>query len=416
MLLAVGGARERADGRVRQSLANVRIELKASKADCKASREEVAVLEGEKAAVEAELKTALKANEVSLIILSGHFNTYVFQLLGYARDNRQKKALKWKKKYNEVVAQVKEESIFFKGRRRLKPRSQLKRAQGYKRDKKVKELIKKATDRILDAHHMDVKGYGPIEITLRKEMKEEVGFDTEVFISMRKTCPYATTVAKASYLHDSGISKKKLHELHMLNKNLPSLSEIKKQEIKLEEYITNNLEINSSEDAFHVMPAPLLKWILLKRGLNSENILNRTLDALVGGDGRGTGGSFKSLILEWRLMNEGRKIYKSDHAYLLSLVRGDEDRKLMPGRLKVMLTALEALQDNGIWISDSSKPHPQPLVHIRVRLHLLGDAKWFQVCCGLMRFCDEGSNCLTCFADTEEREDPKDRWEEEPDR
>ena len=60
---------------------------------------------------------------------------------------------------------------------------------------------------------------------------------------------------------------------------------------------------------FHVRCMPEISsvvYVLKKRGLNATNIRNGVVDAITQVDGRGTGESFKSVVKEMRIINEGR--------------------------------------------------------------------------------------------------------------
>ena len=76
-----------------------------------------------------------------------------------------------------------------------------------------------------------------------------------------------------------------------------------------------------------------------------------------------------------------------------------------------------ALQEAGIDLPEDPADPEGRTVNIKVRWHILCDAKYSQLTHGLMRFCDEGCNCLKCFAHTKkDREDPTRRYYTETER
>lgn len=308
--------------------------------------------------------------------------------------NRGRTVKRNKLKVLALKQEIKDEMVMMKPSKALKPFAQLSKRQKTNRLQKIKETISKATTRILSNYSMDVKGYGPMEMVMRTNDDDE---DVTV-VSFNKACNYEDQLKKFVALHDSGISKKKMHELRMIGgvakSSIPQQAEITSAERALNDEIKSELDIEWDPDFFHVLPESMLRYVLKKRGIKDPE----RLDVLLMGDGRGTGRSFKSVIFEFRLLNEGRKIYRNDRAYLLSMVKGDEDRKIMPGRMKVQIDALKKLQDKGIVWEGKTIP---------VYLHLTSDAKFLRLVFGIgPRFCDEGPNCLFCFKTPEEREDP----------
>ncbi len=60
-------------------------------------------------------------------------------------------------------------------------------------------------------------------------------------------------------------------------------------------------DIQHDATSFHVLPRKLLLWIITKRRLGRALHAKGVLELLIMGDARGTGNSFKSVILEMRI-------------------------------------------------------------------------------------------------------------------
>lgn len=325
------------------------------------------------------------------------------------RGRKQRQNARKVKELQKEIQSLKQKS----GREHLqKPFDQLKRRQKTNRCRKVEKILGNQTKQVLDQYHMTDVDH-PKLVTIRQEGGVITG------VKVREVASREDLVRSHVDLHDSGVSKVKLHEAHMLNPDsVPSRSETNAEEAKLNQYIEDNLDLHVDPNGmfFHVCPKSLLLYVLKKRGLNATNIRNGVVDVITQADGRGTGASFKSIVKEMRIMNEGRAIFKQNRAYLQSYIKGDEDRKHMPELLKWQLERMRKLQETGIDLPvDPADPEGRT-VNIKVRWHLLCDAKYSQLTHGLMRFCDEGCNCLKCFAHTKDREDPTRRYYTETER
>mgnify|MGYP006879450809 CR=1 FL=1 len=183
---------------------------------------------------------------------------------------------------------------------------------------------------------------------------------------------------------------------------VPTRSQIDGRQKEFDDYITEHLDPFYDETQFHLPPDKLLHYLTKKRKLMKKLIdQDYKLHLLLLGDGRGTGQSFKSVILEARILNEGRCIFRADRACLFSLTLGEEDRKHMPRRLKYQLDKLEELQRKGLRIEHDGKTYD-----LKMHLHLVSDAKFLQLTHGGARFCDEQPNCLKCFSKPEDGDDP----------
>lgn len=373
---------------LRAKQAQLQNEIKASEAK---QRESDNLIEHE-ASLRAAAEEAAKKIRVET---RGEVDTLQKKVSKYVNKakNRARKATKWKRKYDELEKKIEEDVQLLRPKKKLKPFEKLSGRQQRRRMKLVQELAGKAVRKLLCEYKMYVKGYGDIEI------HGNVSSDDNV-IKFRKGSPYSTQVGKFAYLHDhGGISKKKLHELHMACPVAPKKSDIDKRLKELNEEADATFDIESKEDSFHVHPEKTLQWIIKKRGLKCP--MNK-MDVIIEGDGSGLGNSFHFVILQMRIMEEGRKMFRNDRQYLLSLIKGKEDRKLMPQLLEPMLKKLKNIQSKGLEIKGERDVEVR---HIDVRLHLVSDAKFMQVAGGTARFCDNTENCLFCLSSPEDRED-----------
>ena len=337
----------------------------------------------------------------------------------YARTHKQRK------KARRLCGNA-EQSKMLRPTRKLKSFTNISERQQARRVAEVKRRMVAATQAILKSHQMEVENCGVIEMYIRteasKEGKEEdddeptnVGNDT-CFISMKRGSPYADTINRFVALNDAGVSKKKIQQVRMATPAgaVPTRAQINDAQARLNAQAAEMFDIKHDGTSFHVFPRKLLLWIIKKRKLGHVLHAKGLLELLIMGDGRGTGNSFKSVILEMRIFLEGRNMFRQDRAYNLSLLLGEEERNHMPRRLQPMLDALKKLQESGFDFPHPDAPNdPARSKHIDVKLHWTSDAKFMQVCMGTARFCDEKPNCLFCFATPEEREDPFDRCCEE---
>ena len=290
---------------------------------------------------------------------------------------------------------AREEAAFFKVRRTSKPFHALSKKQQGRIKKKMKEKIGLAIEKIHVS--FEVRGHGPVRIVCdtQKCLAAASGMITSV--SMQKTSCYRDQVRKMLHLRDSkNVSKKKLHEFHMLYPDvIPSISSINKEENALNSEIEDLLSPEVSDSEFHVPVRNWLKFIIDHRGLKRD--IDNTIHIMIEADGRGTGNSFHSVIMQMRVLNEGPTIFRNDRSYLLSIVAGKESHEEMQAKLGGQFDELEELQLEGLLRSDG--------VEVNVKIHFTSDAKFAQLAHGMMRFCDDGPNCLHCRQHSKYRTD-----------
>jgi hypothetical protein len=227
-------------------------------------------------------------------------------------------------------------------------------------------------------------------------------------VNMRKDSTALQTMQKAMTLRDSkGISKTKIHEFRQLfPESISPVSSVTKEEKVMNELIRNKLKINdSAPDEFHVDPLSWVRHLIELRGL--DRVVDDVIHILLEADGRGTGSSFHSIILQMRLLNEGPTLFRNDRAYLLSLVVGKESHAVFKDKLGAQLKALEELQKNGFRRKSDGKL-------IKVKLYLVSDAKFAQLAHGMIRFCDKGCHCLYCRMHSDEIDNLDKTWKNKP--
>lgn len=166
-------------------------------------------------------------------------------------------------------------------------------------------------------------------------------------VKLRKGDPNRSKVEHWLHLHDSGLSKKKLHETRMLSSRteIPSLHAVNKaQKEAFNEQLDRELDIQITDNAFIIDPESIIKKVIKFRGLEGEE----TLDIMLEGDGRGTGKSFKSVIFQCRFLNEGRLIFREDRQCPIALIVGDESHSMMADTLKEVREKLKRIQEDGL--------------------------------------------------------------------
>lgn len=317
--------------------------------------------------------------------------------------NRLRSARKFKARAKQCSQELRAIKTDYKPTRKLK--DIVSERQQYRRKAEVKKRINMFVEKVMDNFRMQIPGSAPVDIALHWE---EEGM---VSINMRKGSTINETL-KFVFLHDDGVSKRKLHEVHMAKPtSTPSMKHVNAEEKKMSEEVIRLFDIvwdENNPDAFHIKPEKYLRYLIKTHKIE---IFNNAIHLLLAGDGRGTGNSFKSVLFQMVILNEGRKIYRADRQYVLSLLKGDEDRKNLESNLKPMLNWLEELQKNGLVLNEGEEP-------IDVVLHLVADGKFLKITAGMEEFFKGGDteNCLYCFCGAEDREEVDVQWTIEPDR
>lgn len=279
----------------------------------------------------------------------------------------------------------------------------VKRRAMIERRKKAEEKIAEAISFIAGKYNLILEGCGAIEL-MPPAAPHEPHPSPPLVVKFKKGTNASNLVGKFLYLCDSGQSKKRHHENRMLCPTaVPSTYAVKKKQKDIEVEINKHVDWEATEDTFLVFPKRLLAWLIKHRGLQGHDVLHLLLE----GDGRGTGRSFKSIIFQFRLLNEGRTMFREDRQYLLAMMKGDEDYDLLKRCLKTMLKALEKLQETGLEVDGK---------HYDVQLHSTGDAKWQKILHGMVNFNLNDHNCLFCFCHAEDRDQLDVMWETETDR
>lgn len=378
----------RADAEAR--IESVASQLERERETTRALRDElkVARIESVASALERERETTALRDELKVEKIKKR----AFSMRAAARKQQISRI---RKREDALKTRMKEEAVFFKVRRTSKPFHALSNKQQRRIQKAMKEKVGLAVEKIHSA--FEVKGYGPMRIVVDtvKCLAAASGMITSV--SMQKTSCYRDQVRKIVKLRDSkNVSKKKIHEFHMLYPDvIPSVGEVNKEEQILNDEIEDLLSPNVTDTEFHVPVVPWLRFLIAHRGL--ERDIDDTIHLLVEADGRGTGKSFHSVIMQMRILNEGPTIFRNDRAYLLSVVAGKESHAEIKSKLGDQFDALEGLQLDGLIRADG--------VSVSVKLHFISDAKFAQLCHGMMRFCDDGPNCLYCRQHSKHRTD-----------
>ena len=226
--------------------------------------------------------------------------------------------------------------------------------------------------------------------------------DERPYIELKKRSPLSIQIAKCMALHDSGVSKKKMHQFRMLSKDVPPLHKITDHQKQLNEEIKKNVRLEATRDKFVCHPEDVLRHVLHLRGIHDD-----TIDVIMEADGRGTGNSLKTVFVGFRLLNEGRLIHRGDGSHLLGLVRGDESCELMKNQLGDLRAQLKKLQSEGLEIEVNGMKR-----RLKVRLHMLADGKWLELASGMTSFAAQGNaaNCLFCLCKATERANVHEHW------
>jgi len=297
---------------------------------------------------------------------------------------------------------LKEESLDrFKsqGTRPLKPFADLSNRQQDRRKKQIKAAHEDYFNFINDVWQFSVPDYGTMQVIAT------VGREGLSSVEMKKAASNEERVLKFVALRDTHyLSKRKLHEVHMLAPEaIPATSAMKVVEDKLKDEILKALTVHVEPDksGVHVGCKEWLAHIISKKKLGSLLSKDGKVDLFVEGDGRGTGNSFHSVILQFRILQEGRKLFKREAQYVLCYVTGDEKHEKLKKNLKYTLDGLQDLQTTGLDVPDPDDPRKS--VHLDVVLHLLADKKFQSVTGGLIRSCDRGENCTSCWTHSDKR-------------
>lgn len=315
-------------------------------------------------------------------------------------SNRSKNRGRFLKQVRMKRDQLKEEAkrcSFLKCRIR---KDNVKRSAMIARRKKAEAQIAQAISFIAGKYKLDLAGYGSMELMPPPD-HNELFAPPSLVVNFKKGSRVGKQVGKFLHLCDTGLSKKKHHEVRMLAKTaVPSLYAVNKRQKELEIEINKHVEWEATEDTFLVYPRSFLAWLVKHRGLSGHDTLHLILE----GDGRGTGQSFKSIVFQFRLLNEGRAMFREDRQYLLALMKGDEDYDLLKTSLEKMLKALQDLQAAGLTVDKKN---------YKVVLHSTGDAKWQKIMHGMCNFHVDDYNCLFCYCHASDRDELDVWWETE---
>lgn len=167
--------------------------------------------------------------------------------------------------------------------------------------------------------------------------------------------------------------------------------------------IEETLDLDYGPEHFHVRPEQWIRYLLRYRGLHRE----KEVHVLVEGDGRGTGNSLHTVIVSFRLLNEGRFLFRSDRQYILSLLVGKESRELAR-KLKEQYAELEKIQATGLNFEEADRSW-----NVKVLIHTIGDAKWQGLNYGLCSFRlnhKDAQNCLFCKCKFSQRSKVLAKW------
>jgi hypothetical protein len=275
--------------------------------------------------------------------------------------------------------------------------------------------MKAALQCVSGAYGLNLDGYGALELC--RDDDEEMSISS---VKLRKGSSVSVQVKKFLALHDQkAVSKTKLHEVRMLTNAGPSIAQIKAYQDELTDLVEDTIEISSSEDHFMVDVFDMVRYVLESRGIPLEDSKGElTAHLCIEADGRGTGNHLKTVVMLFRVLNEGRMIHRADRAYLLALVKGDESHAMCKSTLGPVRKQLKELQASGINISDPS--NPGETMHVNIVLHLLADGKWQAICHGMTSFATtrgkNARNCLFCPCHASKRADVEVYWHTYPDR
>lgn len=341
-----------------------------------------------------KLERALSKKQEAEMKLSSLSTRYV--KVSNRSKNRGRALKRLRESIKSLKAKIIEVSALTGPQRKLK--SKVTRRQMYNRRKAAEKAFATAIKVISDKWTVNLDGYGALELADGAEGEDAV------VVTLKRGSREKHLIEKFLYLHDCGLSKKKLHEVRQLAPTaVPSVYSVNVAQKILNKIIDETLELEVNEHAFIVYPENLLRWIIKERGLEQFD----TYDLILEGDGRGTGNSFKSVVIQFRIMNEGRLIMREDRQYMLALLVGEESRKSLHDDLGQLLDRLKKLQDDGIIIEGKRK---------RVRWHSTGDGKWQALLYGMVAFFVNDCNCLFCFCHASDRSDVSVHWETEEQR
>eukprot|EP00466_Bigelowiella_natans_P017300 jgi/Bigna1/84482/fgenesh1_pg.141_\ len=281
-------------------------------------------------------------------------------------------------------------------KRKPKDDSKIKRTALIARRKAAEFEISRLMSRVAEKWCTQLSGCGASEFAAEEECFVKVAF--------RKGTNAANAVGKFLHSVDSGLSKKKLHEVRMLSPAVPSTHSVKKMQDEMDSAMESMFCPSFDANHFAVHPEKHFKHIFEHRGLENHT----TCDTLLEGDGRGTGNSFKSVTFQARISNaEGRPTHREDRQCTLALLVGDENGPMLQKHPTPLFTKLKNLQECGfVWKGCQRK----------VRLHHTGDAKWMKVIHGVVGFHLKNCNCLHCHCHAEDGADVTVKWAAEKQR
>lgn len=230
--------------------------------------------------------------------------------------------------------------------------------------------------------------YGELEVRYDDGNEEEIPY-----VKLRKTSKVSEKIQKFLKLHDSGISKKKLHECRMLAGGIPPIYRVNEAQKELNDQILKDFRIEQDANKFIVNPEDVLRWVLDERCIEGTE-----LHMVIEADGRKSG-YLDTAVVDFRLLNEGRLVHRDDRTYFLALARGKESYELVRDELRNLRKNLEDLQANG----HTHRYADGRVVQYKVLLHFLSDGKFLMLARGMVSFRVKGCNCLFCFCSSEDR-------------
>ena len=251
---------------------------------------------------------------------------------------------------------------------------------------------------VAEAHKIHLPNYGELEI----KCAEDIAGNTPSII-LRKGSSLSERMQKFLKLHDTGMSKRKIHECRMLCNGVPPLHRINEEQKRLDDEVIRMFRITHDKVKFLVHPEDVVKYAVIERGLPTTN---DEIHMIVEGDGRQSG-YLDTVVMSARFMNDGRAMHKENKSYLLALVKGKEGCGMVRDDLKQLREELRELQENGVDIDLPSGERK----HYRVLLHLLSDGKFMKIIRGMTGFNVNGCNCLFCCCHSSKRGEVFNKWD-----
>lgn len=96
------------------------------------------------------------------------------------------------------------------------------------------------------------------------------------------------------------------------------------------------------------------------------------------------------------MLNEGRLIHRTDRAYPLALLVGEESYELIERTLESVRGQLKVLQETVMDVPDPTDD--SKTIHMNIVLRLLADGKWQRLCHGMIVFsASRGKNACNCL-------------------